>query len=272
MINDQSLGVSREAYAAAGPEKDARAAHASAIKRALGRRVVVIADGLHYIKGFRYQLYCEAKAVRTPSCVVSATRPREGCGAGECLTPLEVHVGTPIPVCRAVNDDLRAGRKSRFLSGTDDAAPVDGAEKGAEESGLAATKAYVEAQSAQETTEASAPSDQASSSTRPSAPADAETGPGDDDGGERGGYAPELFENLIYRYEEPNGMTRWDSPLFTVLPDDADPPYDAIWTALVGDGGNGSGGSAAKTVKPNQATVLVRRPCPRTPTSAASAQ
>jgi tRNA uridine 5-carbamoylmethylation protein Kti12 len=42
----------------------------SAVKRLLGRDDIVIADGLNYIKGFRYQLYCEAKALQTPSCVV----------------------------------------------------------------------------------------------------------------------------------------------------------------------------------------------------------
>ncbi len=47
-------------------------------------------------------------------------------------------------------------------------------------------------------------------------------------------------------------MTRWDRPLFTVLHDDAAPPCDAIWQALVGRDGE------AKTVKPHQATILVR--------------
>lgn len=37
----------------------------------LGKDSIVIADGLNYIKGFRYQLYCESKASETPSCVVS---------------------------------------------------------------------------------------------------------------------------------------------------------------------------------------------------------
>lgn len=69
-INDQSLGVSRDVYREARSEKDARAEEYSAVKRALGKDVIVIADGLNYIKGFRYQLYCEAKAVQTPSCVV----------------------------------------------------------------------------------------------------------------------------------------------------------------------------------------------------------
>lgn len=71
-INDQTLGLQRDVYREAQSEKDARAAEYSAVKRDLGRDTIVIADGLNYIKGFRYQLYCEAKAVQTPSCVVSA--------------------------------------------------------------------------------------------------------------------------------------------------------------------------------------------------------
>ena len=65
------------------------------------------------------------------------------------------------------------------------------------------------------------------------------------------GYEDEDFENLIFRYEEPNGMSRWDSPLFTVLDEDETPPFDQIWEALVGSDGK------AKVVRPNQATVLV---------------
>lgn len=131
----------------------------SAIKRFLTRDSIVIADGLNYIKGFRYQLNCEAKAVQTPSCVV--------------------HIGTPADICREHH-------KNRIESGVDAC------------------------------------------------------------------YAEEDFENLIFRYEEPNGMARWDSPLFTVVYDDEAPPFDQIWEAMVGRDGQ------AKVVRPNAATVLVR--------------
>lgn len=155
-IDDQGLGLSRDVYAAAKPEKDARATFSSAVKRELNRDAIVVADGMNYIKGFRYQLYCEAKAVETPNCVV--------------------HVGTPIDKCRELNDE--------------------------------ALKAAT------------------------------------------GGYESEMFENLVFRYEEPNGMSRWDAPLFTVPYDDAEPPCDAIWEAMVGSDGK------AKVVRPNAATVL----------------
>lgn len=155
-INDQSLGISRDAYAAARPEKDARAAFSSAIKRVLSRDAIVVADGMNYIKGFRYQLYCEAKAVQTPSCVV--------------------YVGVTPEKARELNERVR--------------------QQG------------------------------------------------------NGGYDPETFENLVYRYEEPNGMNRWDAPLFIVPFDDAEPPCQGIWEAMVGSDGN------AKVVRPNAATVL----------------
>ncbi|KAF2643928.1 RNA polymerase II elongator complex subunit [Massarina eburnea CBS 473.64] len=158
LINDQSLGVSRSVYHTAKAEKDARAEEYSAVKRLLSRDDIVISDGPNYIKGFRYQLYCEAKAVQTPNCVV--------------------HIGTPAEKCREINTKLLADKEKD------------------------------------------------------------------------GGYEEEDFENLIFRYEEPNGMTRWDSPLFTVLDEDETPPCDQIWEALVGSDGK------AKVVRPNQATVL----------------
>lgn len=49
-------------------------------------------------------------------------------------------------------------------------------------------------------------------------------------------------------------MTRWDSPLFTVVHDDADPPYGDIWTVLIGEAKDASG--QTKIVRPNAATVL----------------
>lgn len=63
-------------------------------------------------------------------------------------------------------------------------------------------------------------------------------------------YEKECWENLVFRYEEPNAFARWDSPLFTVVWEDKQPPCEAIWESLVGSE-NGK-----KVVRPNQATVL----------------
>ncbi|KAK6074440.1 elongator complex associated protein kti2 [Seiridium cupressi] len=85
LISDQSLSISRSVYdlstlpahvrSANASEKDARASIYGAVKRVLSDKDIVILDGLNYIKGWRYQLHCEAKAVRTPSCILQI-----GCG------------------------------------------------------------------------------------------------------------------------------------------------------------------------------------------------
>ncbi|RPA84569.1 chromatin associated protein KTI12 [Ascobolus immersus RN42] len=149
-FSDETLGLEKEMYRDAKREKMLRAAQYSAAKRALGKEDVVIADFPNYIKGYRYQLYCEAKSYLTPSCVV--------------------HVGAPADKCEEWNN------------------------------------------------------------ARPES--------------ER--YADDLLKDLIFRFEEPNGMTRWDSPLFTVPYVDDEPEMEGIWEAMMGK----------KKVRPNQATVL----------------
>lgn len=183
-IDDTRLGLSREVYAAARSEKDARATLSSAIKRVLDRDTIVVADGMNYIKGFRYQLYCEAKAVQTTNCVV--------------------HIGTPADKCRELNE-LALKSSSSSSSSPPPTTTTTSSTAGAEAGAAAA---------------------------------------------EKKGYPPSLFENLIFRYEEPNGMNRWDSPLFTIPFEDAEGPYEAIWEALIGSSGQ------AKIVRQNAATVL----------------
>lgn len=189
VVSDAGLGIGTHVYGVVRDEKDARAAEMSAIMRHLGKSSIVIADGLNYIKGFRYQMYCEAKGTGTPSCVVSC-HCHCYCDCYCCflffffiwLTTQEIHVGTPAEVCRARN-----GARIESTDETD----------------------------------------------------------------RKAAYDPEVFDNLVFRYEEPNGMTRWDSPLFTVVGDDPTPDCAGIWDAIVGADG------AVKAMKPNMATVLV---------------
>jgi protein KTI12 len=148
------------------------------VKRVLSQGDIVVCDaaGGNYIKGWRYQLYCEAKAVRTPNCVV--------------------HVGTAVDKARAINE-ARLKRREELKNG--EGGGVDLTMRADEEP-----------------------------------------------------YEPSTWENLVYRYEEPNGMVRWDSPLFTVLWDDETPTCDAIWDAMIGS----ADGKTKVIVRPNQATVL----------------
>ncbi|RVD81655.1 uncharacterized protein DFL_009508 [Arthrobotrys flagrans] len=167
VVSDEGLGISKEVYREARPEKDARATFYGAVKRLLSTDDIVIADGMNYIKGYRYQLHCEAKALLTPSCVV--------------------YVGTPAEKCKEWNVAKDSEKK---------------------EGG--------------------------------------ETGEGGGKEDSREAYAPDVLDNLIFRYEEPNGMTRWDSPLFIVPWMDEDIPGEEMWNAMVNN----------EAVKPHLATVL----------------
>lgn len=180
LISDQTLSISRAVYdlspdklpahtrSANASEKDARAAISAAVKRALSPRDIVILDGLNYIKGWRYQLYCEAKNLSTPSAVLQI-----GCNAD---------------VARGVN---QARLRSR------------------------------------------------------------DEGQGAADDEPEGPYEPANWENLIYRYEEPNAMSRWDSPLFALVWDDDDvrakEVFGQLWDSIAGEG--------RKQVVPNNVAI-----------------
>ncbi|SGZ57959.1 CIC11C00000003221 [Sungouiella intermedia] len=77
--SDETLGISHDTYKDSNKEKNARGTQMSAVKRDLSRSTIVILDTLSYIKGFRYQLFCEAKGVVTPHCVVQVMNPLAKC-------------------------------------------------------------------------------------------------------------------------------------------------------------------------------------------------
>ncbi|ODH27520.1 hypothetical protein ACO22_04152 [Paracoccidioides brasiliensis] len=173
-VNSHDASHPRMVYDAARSEKEARAVVYGRVKRALGKDTFVIVDGLNYIKGWRYQLWCESKAAGTTCCVV--------------------HVGTPIEQCIA-NNEARIRKRERK-------------EKGGE--GEVGKRREDTSNNSRAETESEIPND------------DEEP------------YAPELLQNLIFRYEEPSTHSRWDKPLFTVPWSDPTPPAAEIWTALTG--------------------------------------
>jgi protein KTI12 len=196
LISDESLSISRTVYdlspdkvrahtrSANASEKDARAAIYGAVKRVLSDRDIVILDGLNYIKGWRYQLHCESKAVRTPSCILQ--------------------IGCSVDKAREANEE-RIRKKE-----TDSTNAVGGEET---------------------TPDANNTDDAIVDSTEP--------------------YEPDNWDNLVFRYEEPNPMTRWDSPLFTLIWEDDEAQttkvFSDLWDAIAGE--------ARKVVRPNQATI-----------------
>lgn len=70
MVASHDSSHPRIVYDHARTEKEARGVAYARAKRVLKRDSIVILDGMNYIKGWRYQLWCEAKAAQTTCCVV----------------------------------------------------------------------------------------------------------------------------------------------------------------------------------------------------------
>ncbi|OLL24132.1 Protein kti12 [Neolecta irregularis DAH-3] len=97
IVNDDILKIPKDVYRKAKLEKAARGSLMSSTGRLLTKDDIVICDGLNYIKGFRYQLYCESKALETPHCVVHVGVPKEVCeewnrSRGDEGYPEDMHV------------------------------------------------------------------------------------------------------------------------------------------------------------------------------------
>lgn len=68
--DDFSRVAKNELYGSSQLEKTARGELKSGVERHLTPERVVILDSLNYIKGFRYELFCVSKHVKTPHCVM----------------------------------------------------------------------------------------------------------------------------------------------------------------------------------------------------------
>lgn len=71
LINEESLHITKaDGYKDNFSEKNLRAGLKAGVERFLSKDCVVILDSMNYIKGYRYELYCIARAQRTPNCVI----------------------------------------------------------------------------------------------------------------------------------------------------------------------------------------------------------
>jgi protein KTI12 len=71
LFNEETLNISKsEGYKNSAKEKEVRGILKSAVDHNLTPDKYVIIDSLNYIKGYRYELYCTARTVRTTHCVV----------------------------------------------------------------------------------------------------------------------------------------------------------------------------------------------------------
>lgn len=250
LSNSEDCPTRDSIYNSAAVEKTARAAELSAIKRALSKDAIVIADDLNYIKGFRYQLWCEAKAAGTRCCTVHcAAREKEvddwnrfrlrkwGRLTGQSLREEEGamvadgHVSTAdamgigaLPESHtAIYGDRIPTVSSKSRSSSMDA--NDGDETFArpiafiEESLKSFSLADQSPVTVDEMTERNGNVSTAATKIEfrpPSSPP----------------YSSETLRSLLMRYEPPSPFTKWDTPLFTVPASDRLPPISAIWDAL----------------------------------------
>jgi protein KTI12 len=71
VINEETENIDKRlGYLDAFNEKKTRGALKSAIDHALDAETFVILDSMNYIKGYRYELFCIARSLRTPHCCV----------------------------------------------------------------------------------------------------------------------------------------------------------------------------------------------------------
>ena len=133
LIQDSFSSVTKnDCYASSREEKIARGDLKSSAERLLTTESIVVLDSLNYIKGFRYELFCISKHVKTPHCVV---------------------------LCDTSVETIRDWNSAR------------------------------------------GPSDR---------------------------YTDEILEGLCMRFEPPDSKNRWDSPLFTIYPDDPLPSQEIV--------------------------------------------
>ncbi|XP_044529386.1 protein KTI12 homolog [Gracilinanus agilis] len=192
----------REAYTDPSREKALRAALKASVERGLGPRSVVLLDSLNYIKGFRYELYCLARAARTPLCLLYTLRPQPravGLGDSPAQVGSSTHSWRPGP---AASDPLEESseqgpeRQAKGFEATQRPkalGPEGRPGCGVVEDG-AADGWELEQIGGPGTTE-----------------------PGSQEAAPDPSFPPELLDALAQRFEAPDSRNRWDRPLFTVV-------------------------------------------------------
>nr|XP_051713758.1 protein KTI12 homolog [Oryctolagus cuniculus] len=215
VVDDASVLGAEDAtvYGDSAREKALRGALRASVERRLNRHDVVILDSLNYVKGFRYELYCLARAARTPLCLVYCVQPGRSsggpqvAGAEESRSP-NVSVswrpraeegGRPqAPGTNVFGEPTAASSAVNGKAQADVATELE-----PEETGTPDSPALV------------SPEPEKSAKHTPSA-----------------FYPPELLEALTLRFEAPDSRNRWDRPLFTLVGLEEPLPLAEIQAAL----------------------------------------
>lgn len=195
VVDDASVlgGQDATVYGDSVREKALRAALRAAVERRLSRQDVVILDSVNYIKGFRYELYCLARAARTPLCLVYCIRP-----VWPSRRPLVADADENRGP--AVSVSWRPRAASPVANGA--ALPAVPRELDPEE----ILPSDLEAVDTLESEKCAEPASSA--------------------------FPPELLKSLSQRFEAPDSRNRWDRPLFTVVGLEEPLPLAEIRAAL----------------------------------------
>jgi protein KTI12 len=71
-------------------EKMTRGFIKSNTEKYISSETIVIVDSMNYIKGFRYELYCLARASKTTNCLLYVNTPYEICKQQNTVFPEEL--------------------------------------------------------------------------------------------------------------------------------------------------------------------------------------
>ncbi|KAL2435170.1 hypothetical protein ABEF95_014191 [Exophiala dermatitidis] len=269
--DSKSESLRDQIYNSAAAEKTARAAEFSAIKRAVSRDAIVIADAPNYIKGYRYQLWCEAKAAGTRCCVVHVAAREDECkvwngdrlrawGRSEESTETEQQrqkqklgkdiLGDLVPeshtaiygdrVSRSRSSSLDVGaeedeqqtRKSDKANGDIDTMTLKSLYISDDKHDKTTTEKGDTSSPASYATREQQQQQQPSSTPSDSIPSLPSTTIVPPSPASSPPYSPTTLTSLAMRYEPPSPFSRWDTPLFVTPSSDPVPPTEAIWTAL----------------------------------------
>lgn len=80
VINEESLGLNKiEYYENFQSEKNLRAKLKSEVEKQLNDKKIIILDYMNYVKGYRYELYCLVRNMKTRQCVIHLNIGYEKC-------------------------------------------------------------------------------------------------------------------------------------------------------------------------------------------------
>lgn len=226
----------------------------------------MIADAPNYIKGFRYQLFCEAKAAGTRSIVIHTAAREDECiswnnarleawnwqtSDEDQAKQNDTKTQTLGPkIGKNVLGDLKPESHTAIYG---DSIPTSGSRSRSSSTGAANNDDENEPSTRYQTDDtmtlkslyitdknetANTPIQSLESIQEqpavPTPPNPSYALPSSTPPSPRSSlpYSSHTLTSLFMRYEPPSPFTRWDTPLFTIPSTDAHPPYTEIWSAI----------------------------------------